>query len=80
MPEPKDEQGLGGGMPGMPGMGGGEEQKGGGMEQPQKEQAEQEQEELDEVELGRKLASIYSLCLDSSEATGDIIKKKPYIT
>ena len=55
VPEPKDEQGMGGGMPGMPGMGGGEEQKGGGMEQPQKEQAEQEQEELDEVELGRKL-------------------------
>ena len=33
-----------------------------------------------QAELDRRLSSLYSLCLDSSEATGDIIKKKPYIT
>ena len=33
-----------------------------------------------QAELDRKLCALYSICLDSSEATGEGMKKKPYIT
>ena len=33
-----------------------------------------------QAELDRKLSGIYSLCLESSEASGEGMKKKPYIT